>query len=217
MFDALVATFMHPDEEFTELVSTTMASDVLSNTHDNSSGDCSINSNTALQAWATLNSLLHSSKLLCRLHGYCWLADILTREIAHGSINIFDSGVQQQVSTSSINKDADASGILVAVRLLYGLLRSRHALVRRGFTAVLERILVCCQKLAMSNSAVHSPEVEGKENESKLKAGENWESRILDLMNGALLHFVSANDPNHINILQVVSCVLANWHLLLHA
>lgn len=206
MFDALVATFIHPDEEFTELVSVTMASEGVSSTYDDSSGHCSVDPNTTSQAWATLNALLHSSKLSCRLHGYSWLVNLLTSEIAHDSLSIFENGLQQHFSTSLGSKDVDGfngktSGI--AVRLLYGLLRSRHAVVRRGFTAVLERLLVSCQKLAMSSSLVQSSEGEGKENESKSKAAEKWEIRILDLMNGALLQFVSANDTNHINILQM--------------
>lgn len=212
MFDALVANYTHPDKEFAELISITMASEGLSTIHNDPAVDCSVDPNTVSQAWDTLNALLHSSKLSCRSHGYSWLVDLLSCELTHDSISMLDVGLQQQpfnlsrsreTSVSNEMIDMNSSHMHLAVRLFYGLLRSRHASVRRGFTLVLERLLVKCQQTAINSSSVQLSEGEVQQDEDKSMAAEKWENTILELMNGALWQFVSANDTNHINILQM--------------
>lgn len=218
MLDTLVVTFTQPDEEFSEPLSVTMAGQE-PGTLNGSSADFSI----ASQAWVTLHSLLHSSKLSCRLHGYSWLSDLLSSEMARDSSGIFDNVIQQHVLNSSWSKGLAEfnektemkSSLLVALHLLYGLLRSKHAVIRRGFVVVLERLLITCQNLAVRSTSMQLLEGENIVEETKSLLAEKWEKKLLALMNGALLQFVSENDTNHINILQMCNVMFTQLFITL--
>ncbi|KAH7440215.1 hypothetical protein KP509_04G096700 [Ceratopteris richardii] len=209
MFDVLISTFSHPEEEFFEQLSLTLSNEEASGTLNESSPGTQM----VIQAWASLNSLLHSSNLSCRLHGYAWLVELLSKELIHDSEQVFDNELQQHLlnsSTSKVDEFSGAaelkSGFLRAINSFYGLLRSRKAFIRRGFIIVLERLLVACQNLSVSSFSVHPSEGEGIVDESKI---EKLKSKLISLMNGALLQFVSANDTNHINILQMCNVLFS--------
>ncbi|KAI5071011.1 hypothetical protein GOP47_0013262 [Adiantum capillus-veneris] len=219
LLEALVVTFTQPDEEFTEHVSLTMAVEEPSSTLNYSPAELTLVSN----AWATLNSLLHSSKLSCRLNGYSWLVNLLSSNIGHDTIGTLDNVLQQNILNSSWSKGLNGfnegagnkSGLLVALHLLYGLLRSRQAVIRRGFILVLERLLVNYQKLAVSSISMQVSEGEGTRVDREPLLAEKWQNKLLGLINGALLQFVSANDTNHVNILQMCNVMFSQLCIVL--
>jgi hypothetical protein len=207
MFDDLVSMYAQPAEEFSELMSITRSSKVLSGIDSDISMKSSDDSNTQAKAWATLCSLLHSSEFSCRSQGYSWLADVLSHELTHGNINMFDVLPQSPSHLSGYKQDTVPSEnsqalpqTCSALHVFYGLLRSKHATVRRGFILVLERLLVRCQQTAISSFSQKPVDSEMENHNLMIK---KWEKKILEIMSAALWQFVSVNDANHINILQV--------------
>ncbi|MCO5609247.1 hypothetical protein L7F22_063471 [Adiantum nelumboides] len=219
LLDTLVVTFTQPDEEFTAQESLTMAVEEPSSPYNCSPADFTM----ASTAWATLNSLLHSSKISCRLHGYTWLADLLSSSMGRDATGILDKIFQQNPLNSSwskgLNGFSEGTGIkfnlLAALHLLYGLLRSGQAVIRRGFIVVLERLLMKYQNLAICNMSMQLSEAEGPAVVRENLPGEKWQYKLLGLMNGALLQFVSANDTNHVNILQMCNVMFSQLCIVL--
>ena len=204
ILDDLISTYSQPAEEFSELMSITMGSYGLSGIDNDISTENSYDSNT--HAWSTLCALLHSSKFSCRSQGYSWLVDVLSHELTHGNTDMLDllpqspshlSGCRQATALAENSKNSlDKCS---ALHVFYGLLRSKHATIRRGFILVLERLLVKCQQTAITSFTQKPIDAEAEDYNMTIK---NWEKKSLEIINAALWQFVSANDANHINILQ---------------
>lgn len=226
MIDALVAAYSNPAEEFAEMMSLTMADDGLSSVQSSSPHKDSVDPNILSQAWATLHALLHSSRLVCRFHGYSWLVELLSSEMTQGGITKvkpkalqYQFGVLRNMEMCQSDKkiDMSSSGICSAVQLLCGLLKSRHAFIRRGFILVLERVLVKCQQTAMESDLAEYNvyEREATQGGDESFGLDKWEHTILDLMNGALWQIVSANDTDRINILEMCNVMFSQLCVML--
>ncbi|KAL3689988.1 hypothetical protein R1sor_016297 [Riccia sorocarpa] len=225
--DKLAGTYAHPQEEFMELVSVTLASEGLDTSKTGETEDMPDSASVA-KAWATLEFLLHSPRPCYRFNGYVWLLELLQAQMARGSAKsskLNTNSLQRQLGLlgnlekPAANSETSGSGRTEqeetpssAVRLLSGLLKSKRPSIRRGFVVVLERILLLCQRygcdLELSNLAVGDGEVTKPEGMKGMVA-QDRALAMLGLMNCCLWRAISANDTDRVNILQMCNMMFS--------
>eukprot|EP01018_Ginkgo_biloba_P020488 Gb_07792 [translate_table: standard] len=215
--DAVVAMYTHLDEEFSEMLNMTIVNEDLIHIHKGLlEQETAVDLNSVSQARTTLHSLLHSPRAIYRQNGYFWLIELLFAEMVGGSsiksnrLNIQNLQEQLRLLGSSENSDTDLlddqSALLVSssVRLLCGMLKSKHSYIRWGFLFVLERLLLRCQQLLLDDNELNrSADREFGQDGSKISYAQVKANAVIGLMNGALSQIFLANETDRINILKM--------------
>ncbi|XP_070011915.1 uncharacterized protein [Nicotiana sylvestris] len=159
----------------------------------------------AKHSWATLHSLLHSERTLCRHNGYLWLGDLIITEIVEeGDVSIWSSirSLQDKVSLASVIDYSPDLDVPLSIWLMCGLLKSKNNLIRWGFLYVLERLLMRCKFLLDESEVQHaiSGETVGDlHNKSRLEKA----NAVIDIMNSALCLMAQINETDRMNILKM--------------
>lgn len=201
-FDVLVSSFSHLDKEFSHMVQITKSFKVLGKIGEISLRN-GIGSDVNLH-WSTLHSLLHSERTSCRRNGYIWLGDLLISEISEekdGSIWSNIKTLQQRIADAGAPDYSVASDIPLSVRLLCGLLKSKHNSIRWGFLFVLERLLMRC-KFLLDEKEMQRFNSSGPDHsfdDNRLKKA----NAVIDIMSSALLLVFHINETDRMNILKM--------------
>ncbi|EFJ12295.1 hypothetical protein SELMODRAFT_446707 [Selaginella moellendorffii] len=185
--DTLVDKYGTLDGEFGEMVSLILA--------DESREDGPPVSYLEARAWAILHALLHSSRSDYRHHGYSWLNQLLVTEVEclHGRKDASHSNCMLTILEQA--KVDPPESKTSAAHLLFGLLKSRRHYVRQGFLIVLEHFLSQCQRRGRADDTESFPD--------------SLPSTLVWLMSSSLWQFITANDTNRINVLQMCNLLLS--------
>lgn len=201
-FDAYITSFTHLDQEFTEMIQITKSYKSMISIEDGPLGH-SISMRLKL-SWATLHSLLHSERLVCRQHGYVWLGDILMADISEERDSTFFSNIrnlQQNISSAGINEYSDDSDVPLPVWLMCGLLKSKTSVIRWGFLFVLERLLMRCKFLLDESELPHSSRSDSAMDQNNIRLRKA--NAVIDIMSTALSLVAQINETDRINILKM--------------
>ncbi|XP_019253227.1 PREDICTED: uncharacterized protein LOC109232041 isoform X2 [Nicotiana attenuata] len=201
-FEMLIKSFTHLDKEFAHMKQITKSCKLLESidgAYGNSFGM------KAKLSWATLHSLLHSERTLCRHNGYLWLGDLIITEIVEeGDASIWSSirSLQDKISLASVIDYSPDLDVPLSIWLMCGLLKSKNNLIRWGFLYVLERLLMRCKFLLDESEVQHaiSGETVGDlHNKSRLEKA----NAVIDIMNSALCLMAQINETDRMNILKM--------------
>ncbi|CAM6094015.1 unnamed protein product [Calypogeia fissa] len=232
--DKLAASYSNPEEEFMKLLPVTMASEGLSSDVKNN-----FSQDTTRMAWSTLEFLLHSPRSSYRYSGYLWLLELLSAQMTRGgskqNTKLKTNALQRQLGllgkqeratgndaseNEEIGNQIHTPAISSAVRVLCGLLKSKNPSVRRGFVLILEKVLIQCQRHGLELEYNSSCSIDGeltKQEGARNTGAQDRALAMLGLMNGALWQAISANDTDHVNILQMCNMMFSqlcvNWPL----
>ncbi|CAN4097716.1 unnamed protein product [Withania somnifera] len=200
-FEMLIKSFTHLDKEFAykrQITKSCKSLESINGAYGNSFG-----MKTKL-SWATLHSLLHSERTLCRHDGYIWLGDLIITEIVEeGDASIWSNirSLQEKISRASvIDYSPDLDGPL-SIWLMCGLVKSKNNLIRWGFLYVLERLLMRCKFLLDESEVQHaiSGETVGDLHDKNRLQKAN---AVIDIMNSALSLIAQINETDRMNILK---------------
>ncbi|MCD9644442.1 hypothetical protein HAX54_032656 [Datura stramonium] len=201
-FEMLIKSFTHLDKEFAQMKQITKSCKSLESidgVYGNSFGM------KAKLSWATLHSLLHSERTLCRHNGYLWLGDLIITEIVEeGDASIWSSirSLQEKISLASVIDYSPDLDVPLSIWLMCGLIKSKNNLIRWGFLYVLERLLMRCKFLLDESEVQHaiSGETVGDlHNKSRLEKA----NAVIDIMNSALSLMAQINETDRMNILKM--------------
>lgn len=211
--DTFTSSFSHLDKEFGQTVQITKSYKSMKSIQDGVLG-LAVGMKVKL-SWATLHSLLHSERLVCRQNGYVWLGDLLMAEISEDRDASIWSNIrilQQKIALAADNDylvDSDAplpavqkKDVPLSIWLMCGLLKSRNSIIRWGFLFVLERLLMRC-KFLLDEKALQcssSNEAAGQlQDSSRLEKA----NAVIDIMSSALSLVAQINETDRINILKM--------------
>ncbi|CAK7325649.1 unnamed protein product [Dovyalis caffra] len=202
-FNAIISCFTHLDKEFSHLIEITQSYKFLENVEG-----AVLRNGVGMKAklsWATLHSLIHSERIAYRQNGYTWLGDLLIAEITEGrDVNVWSNvkELQRKIAYAGEHDSSVASDVPLSIRLLCGLLKSKHNIIRWGFLFVLERLLMRC-KFLLDENEMQQPT---SSNASHEHAGSRLEkaNAVIDIMSKALSLVAQINETDRINILKVI-------------
>ncbi|CAN4101441.1 unnamed protein product [Withania somnifera] len=201
-FEMLIKSFTHLDKEFAHMRQITKSCKSLESidgAYGNSFGM------KAKLSWATLHSLLHSERTLCRHNGYLWLGDVIITEIVEeGDASIWSNirSLQEKISRASVIDYSPDLDVPLSIWLMCGLIKSKNNLIRWGFLYVLERLLMRCKFLLDESEVQHAisgETVGGLHNKSRLEKA----NAVIDIMNSALSLMAQINETDRMNILKM--------------
>lgn len=202
-FDSLISSFTHLDTEFSHMTGITKSYKFINEIEDRILG-----STVAMKAklsWATLHSLLHSERIICRQNACIWLGDLLIAEISlerDASIWSNIQNLQQQISFAGVNESSVSSDIPLPVWLLCGLLKSKHNNIRWCFLFILERLLMQCKFLLDENELQHTSSSERFARESR-DSRLDKANAVIDIMSSALSLVAQINETDRMIILKM--------------
>lgn len=202
--DTFTNSFSHLDKEFGQTVQITKSYKSMKSIEDGVLG-LTVAMKVKL-SWATLHSLLHSERLVCRQNGYVWLGELLMEEISgdrDASIWSNIRNLQQKITLAAVNDYLVDSDVPLSIWLMCGLLKSRNSIIRWGFLFVLERLLMRCKFLLDEKALQYSSSNEAGgqlQDSSRLEKA----NAVIDIMSCALSLVAQINETDRINILKVI-------------
>ncbi|XAR66308.1 hypothetical protein NMG60_11012490 [Bertholletia excelsa] len=200
--DKFINSFTHLDKEFAQMIQITKSYKSLKRIKGGVLGPA-VGMKVKL-SWATLHSLIHSERLVCRQNGYVWLGDLLISEISEeGDLSIWSNIIklQQQIALAGVNDYSDDSDVPLPIWLMCGLLKSKNPIIKWGFLCVLERLLMRC-KILLDENAQHASSngaAGGLQDNSRLEKA----NAVIDIMSSALSLVAQINETDRINILKM--------------
>ncbi|KAI8539948.1 hypothetical protein RHMOL_Rhmol09G0222500 [Rhododendron molle] len=201
--DTFTNSFSHLDKEFGQTVQITKSYKFMKNIEDGVLG-LTVAMKVKL-SWATLHSLLHSERLVCRQNGYVWLGELLMEEISgdrDASIWSNIRNLQQKIELVAVNDYLVDSNVPLSIWLMCGLLKSKNSIIRWGFLFVLERLLMRCKFLLDEKALQYSSSNEAGgqlQDSSRLEKA----NAVIDIMSCALSLVAQINETDRINILKM--------------
>ncbi|XP_058182356.1 uncharacterized protein LOC131300496 [Rhododendron vialii] len=199
--DTFTNSFSHLDKEFGQTVQITKSYKSMKSIEDGVLG-ITVAMKVKL-SWATLHSLLHSERLVCRQNGYVWLGELLMEEISgdrNASIWSNIRNLQQKIALAAVNDYLVDSDVPLSIWLMCGLLKSKNSIIRWGFLFVLERLLMRCKFLLDEKAPQYSSSNEaGGQDSSRLEKA----NAVIDIMSCALSLVAQINETDRINILKM--------------
>ncbi|KAK4367299.1 hypothetical protein RND71_015179 [Anisodus tanguticus] len=201
-FEMLIKSFTHLDKEFAHMKQITKSCkslESINGAYGNSFGM------KVKLSWATLHSLLHSERTLCRHNGYLWLGDLIITEIVEeGDASIWSSVriLQENIARASVIDYSPDLDVPLSIWLMCGLIKSKNNLIRWGFLYVLERLLMRCKFLLDESEVQHtiSGETVGDlHDKSRLEKA----NAVIDIMSSALSLMAQINETDRMNILKM--------------
>lgn len=202
--DTFTNSFSHLDKEFGQTVQITKSYKSMKSIEDGVLG-LTVAMKVKL-SWATLHSLLHSERLVCRQNGYVWLGELLMEEISgdrDASIWSNIRNLQQKIALAAVNDYLVGSDVPLSIWLMCGLLKSKNSIIRWGFLFVLERLLMRCKFLLDEKALQYSSSNEAGgqlQDSSRLEKA----NAVIDIMSCALSLVAQINETDRINILKVI-------------
>ncbi|KAG5533433.1 hypothetical protein RHGRI_027561 [Rhododendron griersonianum] len=201
--DTFTNSFSHLDKEFGQTVQITKSYKSMKSIEDGVLG-LTVAMKVKL-SWATLHSLLHSERLVCRQNGYVWLGELLMEEISgdrDASIWSNIRNLQQKIALAAVNDYLVGSDVPLSIWLMCGLLKSKNSIIRWGFLFVLERLLMRCKFLLDEKALQYSSSNEAGgqlQDSSRLEKA----NAVIDIMSCALSLVAQINETDRINILKM--------------
>lgn len=201
--DTFTNSFSHLDKEFGQTVQITKSYKSMKSIEDGVLG-LTVAMKVKL-SWATLHSLLHSERLVCRQNGYVWLGELLMEEISgdrDASIWSNIRNLQQKIALAAVNDYLVDSDVPLSIWLMCGLLKSKNSIIRWGFLFVLERLLMRCKFLLDEKALQYSSSNEAGgqlQDSSRLEKA----NAVIDIMSCALSLVALINETDRINILKM--------------
>ncbi|CAL5322455.1 unnamed protein product [Camellia sinensis] len=201
--DTFISSFTHLDKEFAQLIQITKSCKSMESIKGGVLGHTA--GMKVKLSWATLHSLLHSERLVCRQNGYVWLGDLLMADISEERDSSICSNIrnlQQKISITGVNDYSADSDVPLPIWLMCGLLKSKNSIIRWGFLFVLDRLLMRCKFLLDENELRHSS---GSEAAGDLQDSSRLEkaNAVIDIMSSALSLVAQINETDRINILKM--------------
>lgn len=202
-FDTFISSFTHLDKEFAQLIQITKSCKSMESIKRGVLGHTA--GMKVKLSWATLHSLLHSERLVCRQNGYVWLGDLLMADISEERDSSICSNIrnlQQKISITGVNDYSADSDVPLPIWLMCGLLKSKNSIIRWGFLFVLDRLLMRCKFLLDENELRHSSSSEAagdQQDSSRLEKA----NAVIDIMSSALSLVAQINETDRINILKM--------------
>ncbi|XAR72040.1 hypothetical protein NMG60_11018533 [Bertholletia excelsa] len=202
-FDRFISSFTHLDKEFTQIIQISKFYKSM-----NSIIDEVLRHGVGMKvnlSWATLHSLLHSERLVCRQHGCVWLGDVLIAEISEENNSNIRSNIrnlQQKITFVGINDYSVDLDVPLSIWLMCGLLKSKKSVIRWGFLFVLERLLMRCKFLLDEDELQNSRGSETAEHlqdDNRLKKA----NAVIGIMTSALSLVAQINETDRLNILKM--------------
>lgn len=201
--DTFISSFTHLDKEFAQLIQITKSCKSMESIKRGVLGHTA--GMKVKLSWATLHSLLHSERLVCRQNGYVWLGDLLMADISEERDSSICSNIrnlQQKISITGVNDYSADSDVPLPIWLMCGLLKSKNSIIRWGFLFVLDRLLMRCKFLLDENELRHSSSSEAAgdlQDSSRLEKA----NAVIDIMSSALSLVAQINETDRINILKM--------------
>ncbi|XP_052185085.1 uncharacterized protein LOC127796757 isoform X2 [Diospyros lotus] len=201
--DSFISSFTHLDKEFTQMIQITKSYKSMKSI-DNGVVGHSVGMKVKL-SWATLHSLIHSERLICRQNGYVWLGDLLIAEIsAEKDVSVLSNirNLQQKISLAGVNDYLVDLDVPLPIWLMCGLLKSKNSIIRWGFLFVLEKLLMRFKTLLVENELQQSST---GEHAGDLPDSSRLEKAnvVIDTMSSALSLVAQINETDRINILKM--------------
>ncbi|KAL4188937.1 hypothetical protein AMTRI_Chr08g204570 [Amborella trichopoda] len=218
MFDTIITSVTHTDEEFVDMLRMTKAFKSLESIEKGCAG-VSLDANEVKQAWATLHSLLHSQNTAYRQNGYIWLSELLVWTLVYGDMgNDIRPNIKKLQREIEIVKSQDSkigSTVSLPTWIWCGLLKSKYNYIRWGFLVVLEKLLVRCQLLLNENDVQQVP---GGDDFSEDHSNTSLDKAkvVIGIMNSALSLVVSISETDRITILKMCDLLFSQLCLKLH-
>ncbi|EPS72407.1 hypothetical protein M569_02349, partial [Genlisea aurea] len=206
IFDKLIGSFTHIDEEFAQMIQTTKLLKYKERIDENPV-------NIAIDAkisWTTLHSLLHSDRLAYRHNGYLWLGDLLIAEVSGNGDTSLWSGIkslEHKISVAGVNDYSDNVEVPLPIWLMCGLLKSKNNSIRWGFLFVLERLLMRC-KFLLDENEFHEATTRAQSAAHEKNYHERA-SAVIDIMSCALSLMAQINETDGMNILKMCDILLS--------
>ncbi|KAE9611610.1 hypothetical protein Lalb_Chr06g0164301 [Lupinus albus] len=193
--DAIISSFTHLDEEFSNMIQITKSHRSLEDMEGFAQGN-----DIGLHAWATLHSLLHSERISYRQNGYIWLGDLLIAEISGERGGTIWSNIeyfQHKIARVGKQDSSDTSDTPLPISLMCGLLKSKRNYIRWGFLFVLERLLLRCKFL------LDEYEMQQSRSSDRGREQKDWHLEkahaVIDIMSSSLCLVFQINETDCIN------------------
>ncbi|CAL0316275.1 unnamed protein product [Lupinus luteus] len=193
--DAIISSFTHLEEEFSNMIQITKSHRSLEDMEGFALGN-----DIGLHAWATLHSLLHSERISYRQNGYIWLGELLIAEISGERGGTIWSNIeyfQQKIARVGKQDSSDTSDTPLPISLMCGLLKSKRNYIRWGFLFVLERLLLRCKFL------LDEYEMQQSRSSDLGREQKDWHLEkahaVIDIMSSSLCLVFQINETDCIN------------------